>query len=219
MAGENLQSRLRSFRQPGGRPPAPGVLEPVQAFINTHHDLERDHGAELLCTPRALGDWLARRGLLTDPARLGDRDLQRALLAREGLRELARANTSSSGVAVPALRAGPESARAGPESARAALNEAVAGAIVALRFTPEGPCYLTPAEAGLDGALGALLAGAAQAMVDGSWTRLKICPGSDCGWAFYDHSRNQGGRWCSMSVCGGRAKARSHYRRRRDRED
>jgi predicted RNA-binding Zn ribbon-like protein len=240
MAGENLQSRLRSSRQPGGRPPAPGVLEPVQAFINTHYDLERDHGAELLCTPRALGDWLACCGLLTDPARLGDRDLQRALLAREGLRELARANTSSSGVPVPALRAGPESARAGPESARAgpesaragpesaragpefaraALNEAVAGAIVALRFTPEGPCYLTPAEAGLDGALGALLAGAAQAMVDGSWTRLKICPGSDCGWAFYDHSRNQGGRWCSMSVCGGRAKARSHYRRRRDRED
>jgi predicted RNA-binding Zn ribbon-like protein len=226
MAGENLQSRLHSSRQPGGRPPAPGVLEPVQAFINTHYDLERDHGAELLCTPGALGDWLARRGLLTDPARLGDRDLQRALLAREGLRELARANTSSSGVAVPALRAGPASTRAGPasaraspESARAALNEAAAGAIVALRFTPEGPRYLTPADTGLDGALGALLAGAAQAMVDGSWTRLKICPGSDCGWAFYDHSRNQGGRWCSMSVCGGRAKARSHYRRHRDRED
>ncbi len=212
MTGENLQRRSRTPRQPGGRRPAPGVLEPVQAFINTHYDLERDHGAELLGTPGALGDWLARRGLLTEPARLGDRDLQRALVAREGLRELARANTSSADVVVPAPRAG-------PDAARAALNEAAAGAIVALRFTPEGPRYLTPADAGLDGALGALLAGAARAMVDGSWARLKICPGNDCGWAFYDHSRNQAGRWCSMSVCGGRAKARSHYHRHRDRED
>ena len=212
MTGENLQRRSRTPRQPGGRRPAPGALEPVQAFINTHYDLERDHGAELLGTPGALGDWLARRGLLTEPARLGDRDLQRALVAREGLRELARANTSSADVAVPA-------ARAGPDAARAALNEAAAGAIVALRFTPGGPRYLTPSDAGLDGALGALLAGAARAMVDGSWARLKICPGNDCGWAFYDHSRNQAGRWCSMSVCGGRAKARSHYHRHRDRED
>jgi predicted RNA-binding Zn ribbon-like protein len=53
-------------------------------------------------------------------------------------------------------------------------------------------------------------------MLDGTWDRLKACPGHDCGWAFYDHSRNQTGRWCSMSVCGGRAKARAHYHRRRD---
>ena len=221
MTGESLQPGSRPSPQPGGRRPAPGVLEPVQAFINTHYDLERDHGAELFGAPGALGDWLRRRGLLSDSERLGDRDLRRALSARESLRELARANTFSSGLAVPGLVlpgwAGPGPA-GGPESARAALNEAAAGAIVALCFTPEGPRYLTPADAGLDGALGTLLAGAAQAMLEGSWGRLKICPGVDCGWAFYDHSRNQGGRWCSMSVCGGRAKARSHYQRRRDRE-
>jgi predicted RNA-binding Zn ribbon-like protein len=213
MAGENLQprSRARPSRQPGGRRPAPGTLALVQAFINTHYDLERDHGAELLSTPGALGDWLTHRGLLTDSARLGDRDLRRALAARESLRQLARANTFASGLAVP----GPG---AGRESARAALNQAAAGAIVALRFTPGGPRYLAPPDAGLDGALGVLLADAAQAMVDGSWRRMKICPGEDCGWAFYDHSRNQAGRWCSMSVCGGRAKARSHYRRRQGEE-
>jgi predicted RNA-binding Zn ribbon-like protein len=32
---------------------------------------------------------------------------------------------------------------------------------------------------------------------------------------FFDNSRNQSGRWCSMSVCGGREKAKTHYRRRR----
>jgi predicted RNA-binding Zn ribbon-like protein len=53
-------------------------------------------------------------------------------------------------------------------------------------------------------------------MLDGTWRRLKVCPGDHCGWAFYDHSRNQTGRWCSMSVCGGRAKARAHYHRHRE---
>jgi predicted RNA-binding Zn ribbon-like protein len=207
MAGEKLHLRPRSDRQPGGRAPAPGGLGPVQAFINTHYDLGHDHGAEVLSTPGALGRWLAARGLLTGAARLGDRDLRRALAARESLRELARTNPRASGVGVP----GPATGR---ECARAALNEASAGAIVTLAFTPEGPRYLAPADAGLDGALGALLAGAAQAMLDGRWDRLKICPGGDCGWAFYDHSRNQAGRWCSMSVCGGRAKARRHYERR-----
>ncbi len=65
----------------------------------------------------------------------------------------------------------------------------------------------------VDGAIGLLLAITARTMLDGSWSRLKVCPGDHCGWAFYDHSRNQTGRWCSMSVCGGRAKARAHYRR------
>jgi predicted RNA-binding Zn ribbon-like protein len=66
----------------------------------------------------------------------------------------------------------------------------------------------------LDRVIGAVLAGTAQAIADGSWQRLKICPGEDCGWAFFDGSRNLSGRWCSMRVCGGRAKARAHYRRR-----
>jgi predicted RNA-binding Zn ribbon-like protein len=54
-----------------------------------------------------------------------------------------------------------------------------------------------------------------RAMIEGTWSRLKVCPGHDCGWAFYDNSRNLSGRWCSMAVCGGRAKARAHYQRLR----
>jgi predicted RNA-binding Zn ribbon-like protein len=40
-------------------------------------------------------------------------------------------------------------------------------------------------------------------------------PGDDCGWAFYDRSVNASATWCSMRVCGQRAKARSYYRRSR----
>ena len=67
----------------------------------------------------------------------------------------------------------------------------------------------------VDVAVGTLLVIAVRAMIDGRWRRLKACPGEHCGWVFYDHSRNNSSRWCSMAVCGGRTKARSHYRRRR----
>ncbi len=34
---------------------------------------------------------------------------------------------------------------------------------------------------------------------------------SECGWLFYDGSRNHLRRWCSMEIWGNRAKARRHY--------
>jgi predicted RNA-binding Zn ribbon-like protein len=43
--------------------------------------------------------------------------------------------------------------------------------------------------------------------------RLKICP--NCEWLFIDRSKNRSRTWCDMSVCGNRAKARLHYKKRR----
>jgi len=45
--------------------------------------------------------------------------------------------------------------------------------------------------------------------------RLRVCNGARCAWLFLDYSRRQNRRWCDMSVCGNRAKARRHYRRNR----
>ena len=42
--------------------------------------------------------------------------------------------------------------------------------------------------------------------------RMKICP--NCHWLFIDHSKNRSRTWCDMAVCGNRAKARLHYRRK-----
>ncbi len=43
--------------------------------------------------------------------------------------------------------------------------------------------------------------------------RVRMCPGTDCGWLFLDASGRR--RWCSMDMCGSREKMRRHYRRRR----
>lgn len=44
--------------------------------------------------------------------------------------------------------------------------------------------------------------------------RMKIC--RNCGWLFIDRSKNRSRAWCDMAVCGNRAKANRHYRRRKE---
>lgn len=62
-------------------------------------------------------------------------------------------------------------------------------------------------------AAGFIAAAAAKVAIEGRIDRVKICPADDCRWAFYDTSRNRSRQWCSMEVCGNRAKARAHRER------
>lgn len=45
--------------------------------------------------------------------------------------------------------------------------------------------------------------------------RLRTCPATNCGWVFLDTTRSGTRRWCDMTVCGNRAKARRYQSRRR----
>ena len=59
---------------------------------------------------------------------------------------------------------------------------------------------------------------AAELLGDGDLQRVKQCPGAnDCGWLFYDTSRNGTRRWCSMEGCGSRVKMQRHYAKHRQR--
>ncbi len=190
-----------SAAQPGGREPAPGRLALVQAFANTFYDLTPGrHGADVLSSPAALAAWLSHHGLVAPAARLDQHDLERALTLRDALRGLLRAG----------MHGDPDR-----HAARTRVDRLARGACVEVRLDPSAPRFVSPDETSIDGAIGVLIATVATAMIDGTWWRMKLCPGRHCGWAFYDHSRNQAGRWCSMSVCGGREKARAQYRRRR----
>jgi predicted RNA-binding Zn ribbon-like protein len=44
-------------------------------------------------------------------------------------------------------------------------------------------------------------------------SRIRQCPGSDCGWLFLDTSKNRSRHWCDMKDCGNLAKVR-RYRER-----
>jgi predicted RNA-binding Zn ribbon-like protein len=43
--------------------------------------------------------------------------------------------------------------------------------------------------------------------------RIRQCAADDCGLVFYDESRSNNRRWCSMQRCGNRAKVRAHRQR------
>jgi predicted RNA-binding Zn ribbon-like protein len=196
MTGENADQPMTAGVQPGGRPAAPGGLARVQAFVNTHFDLGVRFGEEVLHSPAALAEWMRAAGWPLGP--VGPDDLRHALALREGLRFAAAAGADRTAAAAALGR----------------LDALAAHARTELRFGPDGPVVRGARGAGLPGVTGSVLAIVAEAMSDGTWSRMKVCPGDHCGWLFYDGSRNRSGRWCSMAVCGGRAKARTHYRRR-----
>ncbi|HEX8067558.1 MAG TPA: CGNR zinc finger domain-containing protein [Thermoleophilaceae bacterium] len=176
------------------REPAPGELALLQRFVNS---VDLEDGIEELDSPASLRRWLAERDLIARNAKLGEPDLRRAIELREALRLLLHANN---GAPVDA-------------DALETVNAAARASQLVVRFDGEGGARLEPARRGLDGALGTLLAIAYRSMVDGTWERLKACPEETCGWAFYDRSRNRSSTWCSMAVCGNRAKARAFRRR------
>ncbi|MDR3416090.1 MAG: CGNR zinc finger domain-containing protein [Nevskia sp.] len=65
-----------------------------------------------------------------------------------------------------------------------------------------------------------LLQPIAEAMGDlvchGDFHLVRACEGLGCTLMFYDRTKGHGRRWCSMSVCGNRAKAAAHRARLRD---
>ena len=86
---------------------------------------------------------------------------------------------------------------------------------MSVRLGPTGTAQIVPNATGVNGAVGRILAVVFEAMADETWPRLKACRNDVCRWAFYDHSKNRSGHWCSMAVCGQREKNRRAYRRRK----
>jgi predicted RNA-binding Zn ribbon-like protein len=48
-------------------------------------------------------------------------------------------------------------------------------------------------------------------MIKGEHRRVRRCANEKCLWLFVDESKNGTRRWCDMTACGNRAKARRHY--------
>jgi predicted RNA-binding Zn ribbon-like protein len=153
--------------------------------------VERFVNAELT-TPEALGAWLAEHGLAGSDAGWTEGDREHAVELREALRALLLANN---GVALePVADLGGD-------------------APLRVRVESSGRLALEPLGEGIAAPLGRLLAIVVEAQAAGTWARLKACPAEDCHWAFYDASRNRSRTWCSMQVCGNRAKARAYRAR------
>lgn len=188
--------------------PAPVADEPALDFCNTRAGWGAPKPREYLTSYDHLVVWAREaelfaatvaerllRGAKREPAQAG-RVLERTLALRDSLYATC---TDSSLAAWDAVAAEARSASA---------------AAVLAQDAPPGRRWLIPESAGLD--LPALeLARAAGALL--ASTDLEAvgrCPGEGCGWLFLDTRGRR--RWCTMAVCGNRAKARRHAARARD---
>ncbi|NEC31075.1 CGNR zinc finger domain-containing protein [Streptomyces sp. SID8111] len=128
-----------------------------------------------------------------------------------------RAPFGLTGDDVPAARELRESLRAAllahaghpPHRPVTPLGDLLARAPLVVTVDPaDGSAALAP----LDGAplLSRVAAAVAEAVTAGTWERLKACEAATCHWAYYDRSPAGRGRWCSMQVCGARAKMRRY---------
>ncbi|MDX3696207.1 CGNR zinc finger domain-containing protein [Streptomyces europaeiscabiei] len=162
------------------RASAPGGLALVESLVNT---LDLETGADALDTPEGR----ARLGLAADEDIAAVRDL------RESLRVTLLAHAGHT-----------------PHRPVTPLGRLLASAplIVAVR-AEDGSASLRPA-ADPAPLVSRVAAAVAEALTAGTWQRLKACEAPDCHWAYYDRSPAGRGRWCSMQVCGARAKMRRY---------
>jgi predicted RNA-binding Zn ribbon-like protein len=62
-------------------------------------------------------------------------------------------------------------------------------------------------------ALSAIARDSIELFAPGNTDRIRQCAADDCDLIFYDESRSNNRRWCSMQRCGNRAKVRAHRAR------
>ena len=164
----------------------------VRDFVNSY---EPQVDEEALSTPGSLRDWFVTRGLLPATARLDEADLAATKAVREGIRSMLLGHAGH-----PA-----------DNGAIDAGNRVLAGLQVRLEFGTDGYRLVPGRETALDQALVGLLEAIRQATEAHTWTRLKVCDRGSCRWAYYDASRNQSRRWCSMAGCGNHIKMKRAY--------
>jgi predicted RNA-binding Zn ribbon-like protein len=193
---ERDKRRVGEQVEPGGRPKAPGRLELLQRFVNTaNHDFPPEW--DRIGTPARARAWLRQKGLVAPGDPVSNADAARLRELREAIRALAIANHGGRPTA----------------AATDVIRRAAAGAPLGIAVDETGRTALEPARRGVDGAVATLLGILHEAQLTGQWPRLKGC--RQCGYAFFDRSKNRSAAWCDMAICGNRTKNRAYYRRRR----
>jgi len=175
-------------------------------FINTLI-VARNHPLELLDEPEDLLRWMFDSYLLSSQdllfveqnwLHLGGGDIMRSILA--DARRLRQA--AHQALLAPSDR----------DTALAVINEYLSLAAVAARLVPSGDGYLLQEYPDSPHGLLSLIARQVSAIfTELDPSLVKKCRNDKCVLYFYDSSKNRARTWCSMDLCGNRAKAAKHY--------
>jgi len=175
--------------------PRPLVGEPLPLdLLNTRWS--DDSGAyDLLEQPGGLAIWLSSVGLAGEVPETAE--------TLDGLR-----------ITREALLAIVEPAGVSPARARDLLNEALSHGRIRRVLGDDGPASVV--ETDTPGwTAGWRTAEEYLRLLEQKPERIRKCANPVCPLRFYDVSKSGARRWCSMTTCGNRSKARNHYARKR----
>lgn len=169
-------------------PDEPGSAGLLEPLRRFCNTVNREHGGEAWRTPGELTDWLVAEAY--DASTVDELALVRLVALRQ------------------ALYLGIHGEGYG------AFAELAGTLRVRLRAPDGADPSFAAASTGVDAVVTRLALVLVEARAAGVLDRLKTC--HHCRWVFHDTSRNRSGRWCAMTACGGRAKARAYRSRRVD---
>ncbi len=174
-------------------------------FINTAYGLEPNR-VEVLGSDRQVLDWLRRAGLYPEfdsPLPQGKADVVRrsALALRDCARELVERRKAGAGADVSELNR---------VLALSAIHQELTwkkGQAPTIRIRRKG---IQP-----EAVLVPLAEAIARLLAEGDFELVRRCESADCTLWFYDRTRSHHRRWCSMAMCGNRAKVAAFRERRK----
>jgi predicted RNA-binding Zn ribbon-like protein len=198
-----IMVRMAEFKLLGGAP----CLD----FTNTV-DWRKGEPQEKLNDVHDLLDWALQAGIIsgTEAERLHEAALSDPGEAQKTFNRAIRLREAIHGLFLAAA----EHRRPSIEDL-SLFNEELAQALSHMALTGSNAGFtLGFNEGSIERTLWTLTHSAAQLLTSPSLTRVKECGDPRCGWLYLDTSRNGTRRWCSMSDCGNRNKARRHYHRK-----
>jgi len=215
----STRSAVRTARvRFGGRQTPTGYLFELTGgnlcldLSNTVDERPTDHPRELLPRYQDLLDWAVQAGALagTEATELRDHARRHRRAASSALRALSEVRE-----AIFDVFSAVADRRDMPAGALAVLNRVMPGALGRRCLEPQGGRFVwawrRSPRPDLNRVLWPVVWTAAELLTSSELERIRRCAGSGCAWLFIDRSKNQTRRWCDMSVCGNRIKARRHY--------
>jgi predicted RNA-binding Zn ribbon-like protein len=176
-----------------------GTAEPTET-LGQPEDLAQWCASNAAQPPETLNRW---RALLSQEPARGEALLREAIVLRETLHR---------------LFAGAAEGRAPGAAELEPLNRVLAQAPARdrLQRTEDGYAWhVAELKLSVPHLLAPVLWSAADLLVEPQLARVRQCGNPKCVWLFLDTSRAGNRRWCTMSMCGNRAKAKRHYLRHR----
>lgn len=181
-------------------------------FVNTAGGRTKARDHDRLRSFTDAVSWARAAGLVQS----GERDRLQARAdaqpeaAERALRDLRRQRESLHALLAAGVRRSPCSpgVRARVE---ASVRTAYRQAHLSERFPHGDPWHVGIEEVGLDLLSRRLALAAARLLSSDSRSHISEC--GRCSWLFIDTSPSHRRRWCSMAICGNRAKAERHHRR------